>query len=267
MWHRFSRRPQLWVGLPLLLLLVFAVACAGDPTATPIPAPTPTTATAAPVAPTATTAAAAPVADTPTPVAVPKEEPAPFMLSAPEANPKYGGVLKPVGLSAASHFDLHQSSSFAFIYPLINRFDGLVRFDPFEVGFTVVIPDLATSWEISTDALTYTFQLRDGVKWHDGTPFSAEDVKATYDRVIDPPEGVVMIRADLFEALEEINILDPLKVEFVIREPRGFFLSALALGWNTIEQKKTLDELNGDLKRAKDRPGTGAFKFVSYATG
>ena len=195
------------------------------------------------------------------------EETGMFMLRAPEADPKYGGLLRTAGLSESAHFDLHQASSYAFIFPQINRYDQLVRYDPFEIGLSVVIPDLAHSWDISGDELTYTFYLREGVTWHDGTPFTSADVKATFDRVVDPPQGVAMIRADLFEAVESITTPDDYTVEFKLRSPRGFFLNALALGWSTIEQKAALEEWNGDLKRARDRPGTGAFKFVSYAPG
>jgi len=146
-------------------------------------------------------------------------------------------------------------------------FDNLLRFSPFEPGLTVVIPDLAKSWEMSPDGLTYTFHLRDGVKFHDGTPFSADDVKATFDRIIFPPPGVVSFRKDSFDAVKEVKVVDPLTVRFSLSEPRGSLLQVVALSWNTIESKKVLEANNYDLKRARGRPGTGPFKFQDQRAG
>ena len=67
-----------------------------------------------------------------------------------------------------------------------------------------MIGDLAKSWEISSDGLEYTFNLRDA-KWHDGTDFSADDVVATFQRIANPPEGVISIRFALFEAVTKIR--------------------------------------------------------------
>ena len=248
--YRWFLKSKLMVLIPLLAVLLLGVACGDDPT------PTPTT-TATPAAtPTATPA--------PTPTATP----APGLLMAPEANPKYGGILRLGGLAKTPHFDMTQCGTLACIFPMGPMFDNLVRFSPFEPGYSVLIPDLATSWEISDDELTYTFRLRDGVKWHDGTPFTAEDVKATFDRIAFPTEGVVSVRKALFEAVTAINVIDPLTVEFVLRERRGIFLNIVALSWNPIVKKKALVENDFDLKKVRGGgPGTGPFKFLKYQTG
>src|SRR5580658_2865690 len=72
-------------------------------------------------------------------------------------------------------------------------------------------PCLAESWEISPDQLTYTFHLRHGVKWHDGQPFTAEDVKYTYDKIQDPKTDCAFLRL-YFDNIKSCDILDPYTV-------------------------------------------------------
>jgi peptide/nickel transport system substrate-binding protein len=130
-------------------------------------------------------------------------------------------------------------------------------------GGKTVIPDLAYQWEVSSDGLTYTFHLRDGVTFHDGAPLTAEDVKASFDHIIFPPAGILSPRKSVFDAVKEVTVVDPLTVQFVLSAPRGFFLEAIASGWNVIYRKKTLEDNHFDLKRLKIAPGTGPFIFDS----
>jgi ABC-type transport system substrate-binding protein len=87
--------------------------------------------------------------------------------------PKYGGTLKNAGLAAFSSHDIHQSSGLN-VMAMGPLYSGLLITNPYVS--TEVMPDLAHSWEISEDGQTFTFHLHDGVTWHDGTPFTAEDV-------------------------------------------------------------------------------------------
>src|SRR5215831_11397894 len=102
----------------------------------------------------AQTSAAPPVAS---------EAPDAGMLKAPEANPKRGGVLRWGGLANSTLYDLHQTGTIANMGPQAPMYDLLVQVDP--VHWDKVIPDLAKSWTISEDGLTYTFYLREGVKF------------------------------------------------------------------------------------------------------
>src|SRR5438128_1963014 len=122
--------------------------------------------------------------------AVPSEfDGAKFKLAAPEPNPKAGGVLR-VGMpNRAPHFDLHQSGTIFNLGTMGCMFDNLIRHDPRDSGKTI-IPDLAHSWEIAKDSKTYTFFLRKDVPFHDGSELTAEDVKATFDRIAKPPSGI-----------------------------------------------------------------------------
>src|SRR5499427_8405626 len=104
-------------------------------------------------------------------------------LRAPELNPKYGGVLRYGITSTPPHFDIHQSGTVNNMATQGCMYDNLIRRNPLDGGQTI-IPDLAHRWEIAPDGKTYTFFLRQGVKFHDGANFTAEDVKATYSRIV-----------------------------------------------------------------------------------
>src|SRR4029077_9796555 len=186
-----------------------------------------------------------------------------FQLAAPEPNPKRGGVLR-VGMPLrAPHFDVHQSRTLFNLGSMGCMFDNLIRRDPRDSGKTI-IPDLAHSWEIAKDAKTYTFHLRQGVQFHDGAELTSEDVKATYDRIAKPPQGISIPRSVLFKAVSEINARDKYTIEFKLSEPRpvNFIMSAIASGWNVIVRKKTLEDNNYNLRKVEIYPGTGPFKSV-----
>src|SRR5262249_22844835 len=125
---------------------------------------------------------------------------------------RHGRTLRYGVHTAPAHFDVHQSGTVANIGAQSPLYDTVFRRDPSD-GQTM-IPDLAHKWEISPDGKKYTFQLRKGVKFHDGADFTAEDVKATYDRIAHPPKGVVIPRTPLFATVGEIVVVDPYKVGF-----------------------------------------------------
>src|SRR6266403_1264824 len=181
----------------------------------------------------------------------------------PDSAAKRGGTLRYAVHNAPAHFDVHQSGTVANIGPQSPMYDTLLRRSPKD-GQTI-IPDLAWKWEISPDGKKYTFHLRKGVKFHDGADFTAEDVKATYDRIAHPPKGVVIPRTPLFATVGDIVVVDPHKIEFRMTEPRprAFMLGAFASGWNVIVRKKTLEENQGNLRQVMNYPGTGPFKHVS----
>src|SRR4249920_2160783 len=143
-----------------------------------------------------------------------------FQMAAPEPNPKRGGVLKYGILNRPPHFDMHQSGTVGNIGTQGCMFDNLVRRDPRDSGKTIV-PDLAHSWEIAKDGRTYTFHLRQGVQFHDGTDFTSADAKVTFDRICKPPAGISIPRAALFTAVKEINAPDKYTIEFKLAAPRS----------------------------------------------
>src|SRR5262252_5435190 len=186
-----------------------------------------------------------------------------FKLTAPEPNPKSGGVLRMGIPNRPPHFDIHQSGTFFNLGAQGCMFDNLIRRDPRDSGKTI-IPDLAHSWEIAEDGKTYTFFLRKGVLFHDGAELTAEDVKATFDRISRPPAGISIPRSILFKSVSEITTPDKYTVQFNLSEPRptNFMMSAIASGWNVIVRKKTLEDNNYNLRKVVAYPGTGPFRSV-----
>jgi ABC-type transport system substrate-binding protein len=186
-----------------------------------------------------------------------------FQLAAPEPNPKRGGVLR-IGIPLRPpHFDVHQSGTIFNLGSQGCMFDNLIRRDPRDGGKTI-IPDLAHSWEIAKDGKTYTFHLRKGVQFHDGAELTADDVKATFDRIAKPPQGVSIPRSILFKAVGEIAAPDKYTVQFKLAEARpvNFIMSAIASGWNVIVRKKTLEDNNYNLRKVEIYPSTGPFRSV-----
>jgi peptide/nickel transport system substrate-binding protein len=260
-----SRRRFLALGVELSALSLLT-ACGQSPP--PAPAKPVESKPAAQVAPTTAPAAAKPVepqsgTTSAAKPAAPAAAPGAAPVKAPEPNPKRGGTIKIAGFGDPAHFDLDQSPTIVNLWPQSPMYDNLVRFNPIDGGRTI-IPDLAEKWEVAPDGSSYTFNLRKGVKFHDGSELTAQDVIATYQRRQNPPEGVVSIRQELYRAVKSIEAPDPYTVTFVMSEPRGYFLEALATGWSVILSKKTLDDNKGDLRRIPNYAGTGPYKFGAF---
>jgi peptide/nickel transport system substrate-binding protein len=136
-----------------------------------------------------------------------------------------------------------------------NVFEGLTRFAP----DGSVVPGLAESWTISEDGLTYTFSLRDGVTFHDGTTMDAEDVKFSLDRA--RAEDSTNAQKPLFAAISEVTVVDPLTVQVDLSAPTGAFLFNMAWGDAVIVAPETADTL------ATNPVGTGPFKFEEWVQG
>ncbi|AXI53142.1 HTH-type transcriptional regulator SgrR (plasmid) [Pseudoseohaeicola sp. NH-UV-7] len=136
-----------------------------------------------------------------------------------------------------------------------NVFEGLTRF----MADGSVVPGLAESWEISEDGLTYTFKLRDGVTFHDGTVMDAEDVKFSLDRA--RAEDSTNAQKALYAGIRDVTVLDPLTVQLSLGEPNGSMLFNLAWGDAVIVAPESIETI-------KTAPvGTGAFKFVNWVQG
>ncbi len=136
-----------------------------------------------------------------------------------------------------------------------NIFEGLTRF----MGDGSVVPGLAASWEISDDGLTYTFRLRDGVRFHDGTTMDADDVKFSLDRA--RGEDSVNAQKALFAGITDVSVIDPLSVKVTLGEVNGNFLFNMAWGDAVIVAPESIENI-------KTNPvGTGAFKFTNWVQG
>ncbi|MDQ3657291.1 MAG: ABC transporter substrate-binding protein, partial [Chloroflexota bacterium] len=188
--------------------------------------------------------------------------PTPDQLRAPEPDPQRGGVVRTAWGATTAHYDLHQGASSAV---LANVYDLLVMKNLAD-GLRTIIPGLATSWEIADDGLTYTFTLREGVTFHDGEPFTADDVVATFSRILFPPEGMVSVYRSELGPVESVTALDPTTVEFVLSSPWPVFLEVLTNPALVIYSQKSLEENNQDLRR-DIAPGTGPFVVTEALAG
>lgn len=234
--ERWLCRASRILGLVVVVVLVLAIACG--------PAATPTLAAAA------------------TSPAMPAE---PFYMKAIDhEKAKRGGTLRLAAHGPPSMFDIYASGTIANVGAQAPMYDLLVRQDPRDPNLPIV-PSLATSWTISPDGMTYTFNLRKGVKFHDGTDFEAADVKATFDRIVFPPAHLLSLR---ILPIKETVVRDRYTVEMKLSEPRDSytFLASLAGGWNVITSKKALDKYKGDLKQVDNFPGTGPFVYKNRTT-
>ncbi|MEM7127309.1 MAG: ABC transporter substrate-binding protein [Chloroflexota bacterium] len=180
----------------------------------------------------------------------------------PEGTPQRGGTLRTAFGVTMAHFDAHQGGG---NHVLGMMYNALVRRNLVD-GLRTVVPDLAASWEASEDGLTYTFTLREGVTFHDDEPFTSADVVATFERILNPPEGVVSRFQSDLTMVDSVEAVDDLTVQFNLNAPRAYFIDLLASDNNyVIYSKKSLEENNFDL-RETIAPGTGAFKFVEHLT-
>ena len=136
-----------------------------------------------------------------------------------------------------------------------NVFEGLTRF----MSDGSVVAGLAESWEISEDGTTYTFALRDGVTFHDGTTMDAEDGKFTLDRA--RAEDSANAQKSLFAGISEVTVIDPTTVEVKLSAPDGNFLFNMAWGDAVIVAPESIENI-------KQTPiGTGPFKFDNWVQG
>ncbi len=189
---------------------------------------------------------------------------APASASAQD-KPRYGGELIFVVAAEPPSFDAHQEETFAMLHPGAPQYNTLMRVDPTDRTGTKVIGDLAESWTISPDRRTYTFKVRRGVKFHDGSVLTSKDVKASYDHIIFPPSGVVSSRRAIYSAVESVEAPAPDTIVFRLKYPEASFLTSLAQPWNWIYRADILAKDPNWYK--KNVMGTGPFKFVEYVRG
>ncbi len=179
--------------------------------------------------------------------------------------PRHGGELVFPVPSEPPSYDGHREETFGLIHPFAPFYNTLLRVDPTEPSGTKPVASLAESWTVSNDRLVYTFKLRKGVKFHDGSEMTAKDVKASYEKIIFPPEGVGSTRKGQYAVVEVVEAPDPYTVRFRLKWPSGAFLTSLASPWNFIYKA---DLLAKDMHwYEKNVMGTGPFAFVEHVKG
>jgi len=185
------------------------------------------------------------------------------LMAAQAQTPRSGGELVFAVGGTPPSYDGHRETTFAMLHPVAPHYSTLLRFDP--QNYPKIIGDVAESWGVSKDALTYTFKIRKGIKFHDGSELSSNDVKATYDKIVFPPAGVASARKASYDLVKKIETPDPLTVVFQLKHMSASFLANLASPWNFIYKAAILEK--DPRWYEKNIMGTGPFTFVEYVAG
>jgi len=188
---------------------------------------------------------------------------APWLLGAGAAAQVPPDVLVVAQIAEPKSMDPHAVTAANDFRILVNIYDGLVRFAD---GTLEVEPALAESWEVSEDGTVYRFELRDGVRFHDGTPFDAAAVEFNFERMLDEEHpyhhtGPFPL-AFFFSTVDDVEVVDDLTVRFHLSEPYAPFLSNLAYPTGLLVSPAAVREHGQDYGR--NPVGTGAFVFRTW---
>ena len=229
-------------------------------TTSPVTTSPATTSTPAPTGPVDAPAAPEPPRSAPTPAAPPEKSP----VVAP-VSPRAGGELTFVVPAEPPSYDAHREETFAVIHPAAPHYNTLLRIDPLDPTGTRVVGDLATSWTVSPDRRTYVLRLRRGVKFHDGSEMTSRDVRATYEKIINPPAGITSARKGEYLEIETVQAPEPYIVAFKLKWPSPSFIHSLASPWNWIYKAEILER---DVRWYETNVmGTGPFVFAEHVKG
>ena len=176
---------------------------------------------------------------------------------------------KPGGILRLSHFDspasmsILEESTVAALRPAMGVFNNLVMYkqDVPQASLQSIVPDLATSWSWNEEGTELTFPLRQGVKWHDGKPFTAKDVKCTWDLLTGKANEKLRIdpRKSWYTNLEEVIVKSDYEVTLRLKRPQPALIALLASGWSPVYP------CHVPPRDMRSHPiGTGPFKFVEF---
>ncbi len=187
-------------------------------------------------------------------------------LALPALAQKQGGTLRIYHRDNLPSASIHEEATISTVQPFMGIFNNLVLFDqqkPLNSADTIV-PDLAESWAWDDSKTKLTFKLRQGVKWHDGKPFTAKDVQCTWNKLTgkDPDDFRKNPRAIWWHNLKEVTVNGDLEATFVLNRPQPSFLALFASGYTPVYP------CHVSTKDMRTNPvGTGPFKFVELKRG
>src|SRR5438552_7979590 len=176
---------------------------------------------------------------------------------------KSGGILQMPGFASPASMSIHEESTIAAGIPLMGVFNNLVVFDQHvaQNSLASIVPDLASDWSWDEAGTALTFRLRQGVKWHDGKPFTAADVKCTWDAVAGKGSEKFRVnpRKSWYRNLDEITTNGDYEVTFHLKRPQPYLIALLASGQSPVYP------CHVPLREMRSHPiGTGPFKFVEF---
>ena len=182
-----------------------------------------------------------------------------------QEKPRSGGTLNWYVYGDPGRLDIHVESPLSVQQATAGVYSGLLHHDPDDPA--KITGDLAERWTVSPDGKVYTFHLRKGVKWHDGQPFTSADVKATFERVLNPSFKSPRCGSMLKPVVAGVETVDPHTVQVALKFPTAPFLAYTASAWCRIVAKHVLDKHGNDLTKPEAQIGTGPFKLKRYERG
>jgi peptide/nickel transport system substrate-binding protein len=176
---------------------------------------------------------------------------------------KTGGVLKMYSPDSPASMSIHEESTVFAEGPMMGVFNNLVMFDQHvkQVNLNSIVPDLATGWSWNEEGTELTLPLREGVRWHDGKPFTAKDVQCTWDLLMGLSSEKLRVnpRKSWYSNVERVTTNGDYEVTFRLKRPQPAFLTALASGFSPIYPCHVAP------RDMRQHPiGTGPFKFVGF---
>jgi peptide/nickel transport system substrate-binding protein len=176
---------------------------------------------------------------------------------------KRGGLLRLASPASPANMSIHEAATIVVEMPMMGVFNNLIVFDQHkpQVSLDTIVADLATRWSWNEDDTALTFELRQDVKWHDGKPFTAADVKCTWDLLLDkvPDKLRLNPRKTAFENLADVTTNGDYEVTFRLKRPQPAFPMLLAGGFTPIYP------CHITATQMRQHPiGTGPFKFVEF---
>jgi len=182
--------------------------------------------------------------------------------------PKHGGILTfMIPADSPPSFDGHREATFATIHAVAPFYSVLIRANPENPAVTTeFVCDVCTEIPApSEDGRVYSFRIRDDVKFQDGSVLTASDVAASWNHIVDPPEGVISARQGYYSMIDKVDATDPRTVVFHLKFATAAFLPALADPYAFIYQKVILDRDSHWYE--KNIMGSGPFRFKEYQAG
>ena len=181
----------------------------------------------------------------------------------PDPAPRRGGVLEFAVDAEPPNYDCHANSSFAFVHSVIPHYSTLLKFST--AAYPKIEGDLAESWTMSPDRMTYTFKLRSDIRFHDGSKLTSADVAESYRRIVRPPPGVYSARQADHSAISSIETPNPATVVFKLQFPDAAMPGNFASPWNCIYSAEKLK--TDPLFPKSNVLGSGPFVFGDYVKG
>jgi peptide/nickel transport system substrate-binding protein len=188
----------------------------------------------------------------------------PVVLAAVAAHAqKQGGVLRVYHRDSPANMSIYEEGTVSVVMPIMGVMNNLVVFDPNQKQNRLdnIVPDLAESWNWSEDGKDLTFKLRQGVKWHDGNPFTANDVKCSWDLLQNKSKEKLRLNAReaWWANLDQVSVDGELQATFHLKRPQPSFLALLASGFTPVYP------CHVSPAQMRQHPiGTGPFKFVEF---